>query len=139
MRILVAEKDRHGRHILDHVLRMEGHEVFTVAEDERAVHLAHRVSPDVILMNLFDTLRTGRQPAGEISLGRTGGGPVILITSSETLAHLADLLPEGEEEFETLPPHSRMRTVEHIQRLCGALRQCKRLNEQEQRLGDRAC
>src|SRR5512146_2532856 len=98
MRILVAEKDQNGRRLLDQMLRMDGHEVYVAEEGEHAMSLLQEVKPDVVLMNMFRSLHSERQPVGQISVHcQEEITPVVFMTSSGTCDVLGNFMAECDE------------------------------------------
>src|SRR5512135_3205870 len=107
MRILVAEKDKNGRRLLDQMLRMDGHEVYVAEEGVHALSLLQEIKPDVVLMNMFRSLHSERQPVGQISVHcQEEISPVVFMTSNGTCDVLENFMAEGSEQegdFDRLP------------------------------------
>jgi CheY-like chemotaxis protein len=130
MRILVAEKDQYGRRLLDQMLRMDGHDVYIAEEGEHALSLMREVKPDVVLMNMFLSLHSESQPAGQISVHcQEEVSPVVFMTSGgccDVLGAFMAASDESEAVFDRLPLKVKISAMDHIQKLCGALSRCKR-------------
>lgn len=141
MRILVAEKDRNGRRLLDQILKMEGHEVFTAEDGEHALNILLQFRPEVVLMNMFDSLHADGQPARHINLQGSGElPPVVFMTAGGAETLLSGFMSEKNEAhdiFDRLPTHAKICAIEHIQHLCGALSRCQKLSAQERILTQR--
>jgi len=58
-KILIAEDERDIRDLVAFTLRFAGHEVFTAANGEEALHAAPNVNPDLILMDVRMPRMTG--------------------------------------------------------------------------------
>lgn len=131
MRILVAEKDQNGRRLLGQMLRMDGHEVYIAEEGEQALSLLQEVKPDVVLMNMFRSLHSESQPAGQISVHcQEEISPVVFMTSSgacDVLGAFMGVSDDSETAFDRLPMKVKIGAMDHIQKLCGALNRCKRM------------
>lgn len=125
MRILVVEKDANGRRLLERMLRMEGHEVFSAESGEGVLARIGEVSPDVVLAGLFPALDAGSQPVGEINVCRCDEiAPVVFMTSAESRQELMEALAgDGDTEatFESMSARERLGVLENIQQLCGTL------------------
>ena len=141
MRILVAEKDRNGRRLLDQILKMEGHEVFTAEDGEHALNILLQFRPDVVLMNMFDSLHAGGQPPRQINLHGNGGmPPVVFMAGGGAESLISGFMGERNEAhdiFDQLPAHAKISAIEHIQHLCSALSRCQKLSAQEKILTQR--
>ncbi|MEN6585729.1 MAG: hypothetical protein ABFE02_06730 [Sulfuricella sp.] len=141
MRILVAEKDRNGRRLLDQILKMEGHEVFTADDGEHAMNIMMQFRPDMVLMNIFDSLQVAGLPARQTTSPDFGGmAPVVFMTPGGAGNFLSGFM--GEENatnniFDQLPAHSKIGAIEYIQHLCGAMSRCHKLFVQEKNLTQR--
>lgn len=138
MRILVAEKDLNGRRLLDQILKMEGHEVFTAEDGEHALNILLQFKPDVVLMNMFDSLHTGGLPASQFNLhGHGDMAPVVFMAAGRAGSLLSGF--EGEKDgahdvFDHLPAQSKISAIEYIQQLCGALSRCQKVSARERHL-----
>lgn len=129
MRILIAEKDPNGRRLLEQMMRMEGYEVF-VAQGKQAKSLLSEVQPDVILMNVFNPLQSGKEPLDRVRVCCNDGMEsriyVTCIGQCNELNFTDEKCDVGHSLFDHLPARVKMNIMERIQRLCVALKQLKR-------------
>lgn len=136
MRILVTEKDRNGRRFLDRMLRLDGHEVIVADCGGEVLGLLEETRPDLVLMNVFQSLHAGRPPVGKISLGCAGGGsPVVFVNCAGECAQLGHFVPDDsaacDSLFDRLPAEVKIGAMERIQQLCSALGRYKRWSERD--------
>lgn len=134
MRIIVAEKDQNGRSFLNRMLRLEGHEVIIADCGKQVVSLLKEIRPDMVLMNVFQSLHAGKPPVGKISVGCTEGDmPVVFVNCIGECEQLGKFVAEENDPYETLfdrlPAKVKISAMERIQHLCSTLSRYKRLSE----------
>jgi len=128
MKILIAEKDHNGRDLLGNVLKAGGHEVLAAGDGEQAAFLLEHGRPDVVLMNLFRAVASGRAESGPASAGALT--PVIFFASpamADRLVELLESVPEGGchgQTFDALPARAKIAAMERILTLCSDLGRC---------------
>lgn len=129
MRILIAEKDPNGRRLLEQMMRMEGYEVF-VAQGKQAKNLISELQPDIILMNVFNPLQSGKEPLEQVRIccdeGTESTIYVTCIGQCKELSFTDNACESSHSLFDHLPSNLKINIVDRIQRLCIALKQLKR-------------
>lgn len=130
MRILIAEKDPNGRRLLEQMMRMEGYEVFLAERGRQARNLIGEMRPDIILMNVFHPLQTGREPLDRVKIccneGMESAIYVTCIGQCDELNFADETCEPSHLLFDNLPARLKLSIVDRIQRLCIALKQLKR-------------
>lgn len=129
MRILIAEKDPNGRRLLEQMMRMEGYEVFVTKLGKQARSLISELKPDIILMNVFSPLQSGKEPLEQVKICcKEGMESTIYVTciGQCTELNMDDVHESSHSLFDHLPTRLKINIVERIQRLCVALKQLKR-------------
>lgn len=130
MRILIAENDPVGRRLLEQMMRMEGYDVFMLDRNKQAKNTIDEFKPDIVLMNVFNSLQSGTEPLEQIRIRCDEGvDPVIYVTCMERgddPDFMADMHDSSPSLFDRLPTKLKMHIVDNIQRLCINLKQLKR-------------
>lgn len=134
MRILVAEKDQIGRSFLNRMLRLEGHEVIVAECGTQAMSLLKEIRPDLVLMNVFQSLHAGKPPVGKVSIGCASGDmPVVFVNCVGECEQLGKFMAEEngayDALFDRLPAKVKIGAMERIQHLCSTVSRYKRLSE----------
>jgi len=129
MRILIAEKDPNGRRLLEQMMRMEGYEVFVAHGVKQARNLIGELKPDIILMNVFSPLQSGKEPLEQVKVcckEDTESTIYVTCIGQCNELNIDDAFEPSHSLFDHLPTRLKINIVERIQRLCIALKQLKR-------------
>lgn len=130
MRILIAEKDPNGRRLLEQMMRMEGYDVIVAENGKQAKTLIGELEPEVVLMNVFNPLQSGKEPLERVKIccneGLESRIYVTCIGQCNELNFMDDKCETSHSAFDHLPARAKMNIMERIQRLCIALKQLKR-------------
>ena len=78
LRVLIADDDRDGAHVLSTLLQLEGYEVRTVHGGQEALDAAREFKPDVVLLDIGMPKITGYEAARRLR-GRYGVECPVLI------------------------------------------------------------
>jgi CheY-like chemotaxis protein len=103
-RILIVEDNDMNREILTRRLTRRGYDVSQAEDGARAVELAERESPDLILMDLNLPVMDGWEATRRIKACPTcAGTPVLCVTAHATHDDRERGLAAGCDEYETKP------------------------------------
>ena len=104
LRALVVDDSAVIRELIAVNLELEGFEVTTAGDGERAVELAHELQPDVITLDVMMPRLTGFETVVRLrGEPRTAGIPVVMVTGRAQAADLARGEEVGVEAYLTKP------------------------------------
>ncbi|MEU2621731.1 response regulator transcription factor [Streptomyces sp. NPDC007157] len=100
--VLLAEDDRAIRHALERALTLEGYEVTAVADGVEALAHAHRVQPDVLVL---DVMMPGIDGLQVCRVLRAGGDrtPILMLTALVETADRIAGLDAGADDYVVKP------------------------------------
>ncbi|MGW7419650.1 response regulator transcription factor [Streptomyces sp. NPDC054813] len=100
--VLLAEDDRAIRHALERALTLEGYEVTAVADGVEALAHAHRVRPDVLVL---DVMMPGIDGLQVCRVLRAGGDrtPILMLTALVETADRIAGLDAGADDYVVKP------------------------------------
>jgi CheY-like chemotaxis protein len=104
LRALVVDDSAVIRELIAVNLELEGFEVTTAGDGERAVELAHELQPDVITLDVMMPRLTGFETVVRLrEEPKTAGIPVVMVTGRAQAADLARGEEVGVEAYLTKP------------------------------------
>lgn len=103
-RILIVDDNVHFNKILAMSLRNEGYEVYCVFEGLEAVSAAHRIHPDLIILDIMLPQMDGHRVCRFIKRDKTLANiPVVMVTSRDTDEDRQLSKEDGVDSFITKP------------------------------------
>jgi len=99
-KILIAEDQDDLREMIAHTLRLSGYEVVSAENGERAVQLATKTNPDLIILDYELPRLNGRQVCKRLKALETfTNTPIVIISSYGNPRYMEASLEAGAEEF----------------------------------------
>ena len=99
-KILIAEDQDDLREMIAHTLRLSGYEVVSAKNGERAVQLATKINPDLIILDYELPRLNGRQVCKRLKALETfTNTPIVIISSYGNPRYMEASLEAGAEEF----------------------------------------
>jgi len=99
-KILIAEDQDDLREMIAHTLRLSGYEVVSAKNGERAVQLATKTNPDLIILDYELPRLNGRQVCKRLKALETfTNTPIVIISSYGNPRYMEASLEAGAEEF----------------------------------------
>lgn len=99
-KILIAEDQDDLREMIAHTLRLSGYEVVSAENGERAVQLATKTNPDLIILDYELPRLNGRQVCKQLKALETfTNTPIVIISSYGNPRYMEASLEAGAEEF----------------------------------------
>ena len=103
-KLLVVEDNEDSREGLSRYLKRTGFEVLTAADGQQAVGVAHRDSPDLVLMDMSLPVLDGWEATRRLKADpATCRIPIIALTAHAMAGDLEKALEAGCDEYETKP------------------------------------
>jgi DNA-binding response OmpR family regulator len=101
-RVLVVEDDSEIANVLDRTLRLEGYEVATAGDGERALEQAEDFGPDLVILDLGLPKIDGIEVARRM---REGGNdvPILVLTARDALESRVEGLDSGADDYLVKP------------------------------------
>ena len=117
-KILVVEDHERHRSLLTRRLSRKGYEVLEAEDGRRAIDVARREIPDLILMDIDLPVCDGHQATREIkALDETQHIPIIALSAYDVVEERRNSFAAGCDEFEPKPLRFE-KLLEKIESLC---------------------
>jgi len=102
--VLVVEDEEHIRRVLEYNLRLDGFEVYPAGDGPRALELAQKIKPDVILLDWMMPQMDGLEVLSKLKQDKsTENIPVFMLTAKGMMADVGRALCEGADDYITKP------------------------------------
>ena len=82
-RILVVDDSPEILHVTRHLLESRGFEVFSLAEDDKALQTAEKFGPDLVILDMLLTFRTGAEICHDLKTQTATKNIPIIITTGQ--------------------------------------------------------
>jgi len=110
MKIIIAEDNRASRMLLEHILKLEGHEVFTAENGREALKLFKIHMPDLVcldwMMPKMDGIETCKE-IRELEKDSETKSYILMITAKSGKEDMLNALEAGVDDFITKPYESK--------------------------------
>ncbi len=104
-KILIVDDSPTDIHVIETILVNAGHEVFSVDSGEKAIEVAQKQNPDLILMDIIMPGLNGFQATRMLSKDpETSSIPVVILTTKNMETDRVWGLRQGAKEFLIKPP-----------------------------------
>lgn len=108
-KILIAEDNIELSDIMRNFLRQAGHAVYQAFDGGEAVNLAHKLMPDLILLDIMMPVKDGLTVCREIR--KTSKVPIIVISAKVSEDDKVKMLEAGADDYMTKPFSNREMVV----------------------------
>jgi DNA-binding response OmpR family regulator len=102
--VLVVEDEEHIRRILEYNLKLDGFDVCTAENGPRAIELAQKKQPDLILLDWMMPGMDGLEVLSKLRQDKaTESIPVFMLTAKGMMVDVGRALCEGADDYITKP------------------------------------
>jgi len=103
-KILVIEDEEHIRTVLSYNLKLDGFEVYLAENGTTGLEMAHKIQPDLILLDWMMPGMDGLQVLSELKDDITTKSiPVFMLTAKSMMAEVGRALYQGADDYITKP------------------------------------